>query len=52
MYVPVEEYIFMRVQHIKHALNPGMYFIFTDFVQCSYFELQQGNEVSELYVCS
>ena len=36
----------MRVQHIKHALNPGKRFIFTDFVQCSYFELQQGNGVT------
>ena len=38
----------MRVQHIKHALNPGTCFIFTDFVQCSYFELQHGNGVTAL----
>ena len=31
---------------IKHALNPGKCFIFTDFVQCSYFELRQGNGVT------
>ena len=43
--VPVEEYLFLRLQHIKHALKPGRCFIFTDFVQCSYFELQQGNGV-------
>ena len=36
----------MRVQHINHALNPGKCFIFTDFVQCTYFELQQGNGVT------
>ena len=36
----------MRVQHINHALNPGKCFIFTDFVQCTYFELQQGNSVT------
>ena len=36
----------MRVQHINHALNPGKFFIFTDFVQCTYFELQQGNGVT------
>ena len=36
----------MRVQHVKHALNPGKCFIFTDFVPCSYFELQQGNGVT------
>ena len=36
----------MRVQHINDALNPGKCFIFTDFVQCTYFELQQGNSVT------
>ena len=36
----------MRVQHVNHALNPGKCFIFTDFVPCSYFELQQGNGVT------
>ena len=36
------------VQHIKHALNPGKCFIFTDFVQCSYFESQQGNGVTAI----
>ena len=36
----------MRVQRINHALNPGKCFIFTDFVQCTYFELQQGNGVT------
>ena len=48
MYVPVEEHLFVRVQHIKQALNPGKCFIFTDFEQCSYFELQQGNGVTAL----
>ena len=38
----------MRVQHVKHALNPGKCFIFTDFVPCSYLELQQGNGVTAL----
>ena len=38
----------MRVQHVKRALNPGKCFIFTDFVPCSYFELQQGNGVTAL----
>ena len=38
----------MRVQHINHALNPGKCFIFTDFVQCTYFELQQGNGVTAI----
>ena len=46
MYVPVEEYLFVRMQCINHALNPGKCFIFTNFVQCTYFELQQGNGVT------
>ena len=40
----------MRVQHINHALNPGKCFIFTDFVQCTYFELQQGNGVTASFL--
>ena len=36
----------MRVQHVKHAPNPDKCFIFTDFVPCSYFELQQGDGVT------
>ena len=41
----------MRVQHINHVLNPGKCFIFTDFVQCTYFELQQGNGVTATPLC-
>ena len=38
----------MRVQHVKHAPNPEKCFIFTDFVPCSYFELQQGDGVTAM----
>ena len=48
IYVPVEEHLFVRVQHVKHTLNTGKCFICTDFVPCSYFELQQVNGVTAL----